>query len=108
MQQRQDLFLQNRLEVDQQIAATDQVHMRERRIGDDVLSREDAHVAERLADAVTSLRLDEEAAQSLRRDVLHDILRVEAGARYLNAPFVEVGDEHLDGAVPGALDYNFR
>src|SRR5215813_13604127 len=83
MQQRQDLFLQDRLEVDQQVAATDQIHPREWWVGDDVLSREDAHVAERLANAVTSIRLRKEAAQSLRRDVLGDVLRVEAGARAL-------------------------
>ena len=59
-----------------------------------ILSREDAHVAERIADAIASLRLCEEAAQSLRRDVFRDILRVESGA---SVPICDARSS--DGAV---------
>src|SRR5262245_41760641 len=47
-----------------------------------ILSREDAHVAERIADAIVSLRLCEVAEQSPRRDVMRDILRVESGTSF--------------------------
>ena len=52
MEGRQDPPLQRRGHVDQDIAATDQIHMRERRIGGDVLAREDAAIADRLVDTV--------------------------------------------------------
>ena len=64
------LLLQARLEIDQEIAATDEVHARERRVGDQVLPREDHHFAQRLADAVAAFLLDEEPPQALGRDVL--------------------------------------
>ena len=66
----QHLLLQARLEIDQQVAATDEVHARERRIGDEVLPREDHHLAQRLADPVAAFLLDEEPPQPLGRDVL--------------------------------------
>lgn len=47
-----DPLLNGRLEVDQQIAAADEIQVREGRIGRDVLPGEDAHVADRFSDLV--------------------------------------------------------
>ena len=70
MERGQRLLLQARLEINQQIAATDEVHARERRVGDEILPREDHHLAQRLADAVAAFLLDEEPPQAFRRDIL--------------------------------------
>ena len=43
------LLLQARLEIDQQVPATDEIHARERRVADEVLPREHDHLAQRLA-----------------------------------------------------------
>src|SRR5262245_55702264 len=108
MQQRQDMFLQGRLMVDQQVAATDQVHTRERRVGGDVLSSENTHFADRLADAVAAIRLREETAQTLRRDLRRDVLRVETGAGLFETLLVGVSGENLDWNVAVAFTGEFR
>ena len=69
------------IQVDQKIAATDQVSARERRIGDHILAREHAHFANRLADAIAAVFFDKESMQSFRRDVLRQTLRIKTGAR---------------------------
>ena len=83
MERGQRLLLQARLEIDQQIAATDEVHARERRVGDEILPREDHHLAQRLVDAVAAFLLDEEPPQAFRRDILREALGVEAVAGLL-------------------------
>jgi hypothetical protein len=76
VQDRHDALLQRRLQVDQQVPAADQVHPRERRVGEGVVPREYAYVADRLADPIVPIRLHEEASQSLGREVLRDALRI--------------------------------
>src|SRR5512133_685180 len=60
------LLLQSRLEVDQDVSATDEVHAREGRIVDEILPGEDHHFPQRLADPVPALLLHEKAPQTLR------------------------------------------
>ena len=75
VQARHDLLLQHRLQVDQEVAATDQVDAREGRVGQYVVPREDAGVTDRLLDAVAAVDLDEEPPQAFGRHVLGDVLR---------------------------------
>ena len=70
MERGERLLLQARLEINQQVAATDEVHARERRVADEVLPGEDDHLAQRLADPVAAFLLDEEPPQAFRRDIL--------------------------------------
>src|SRR4030095_16729344 len=86
-------FLQARFEVDQQIAATDQVHAGERRIADHVLPGKDDDLAQGLVDAISSVLLNEEPPQPLSREVLGDALRVESVPRFVEQRIVEVGRE---------------
>jgi hypothetical protein len=95
VQHRQDALLQCGLHVDQQVAATDEVDARERRVREHVVPREDAAVADRLADPIAAFRLDEEPVQALLRHDLGDVLRVEAGTGRLDRGGVEVGGEDL-------------
>ena len=55
-------------QVDQQVAAADQVHVRKRRIDHDVLRRERDHLAQVLAHLEEAVGRDEEAAQPLPAD----------------------------------------
>ena len=74
-------LLRGAIEVDEQVAARHQIEMRERRILDHVVVREQHHLAQLLAHAVGVALLAEEAAQPLRRHVGGVVQRVEALAR---------------------------
>ena len=53
VEKRQQLVLQFRLEIDEQIAAADQIELGEGRVLDQVLRREDHHLADVFLDPVT-------------------------------------------------------
>ena len=97
MEQRDDLALQRGLQVDQQIAAGDQVEARERRVADHAVRREDAHVAQLLRRAsscpssCTKKRFSRSGETSLT-----ELRRIAAGARDRHRRLVDVGREHLD------------
>ena len=92
---REHFLLQARLEVDQQVAAGDEVQARERRVADEVLAREHHHFAQRLGDAVAAGLFDEETLQPLGREVLRQGLGVQAVACFLEQRLVQVGRKHL-------------
>ena len=58
-------LLDRPIQVDQQVAAGDEVEVRERRILDDVVLREEHHLAQLAADAVAGRLADEEPLQAL-------------------------------------------
>ena len=93
----EELPLQVRAHVDEQVAAADQVEPGERGIRDHVLLGEDQRVADALLDAVGGAFrfLGEEAGQAFRRDVGGDAGRVRAGAGLLDGLAVDVGAEGL-------------
>ena len=97
MERRDDALLQRLCQIDEQIPAADEVDPGERRIGGHVLFRKQAHLADRLVDAVLVVFPDEKPAQALGRDFARDVLRVEPFARLLQRMGVgEVGREDLD------------
>ena len=65
MQQRDELLLHRRLEIDEEIATTDHVEPGERRVADQALLREHDGVAQLLVDLIAVLALDEESRQPL-------------------------------------------
>src|SRR5215470_8441054 len=79
-----NLLLQNRTQVDQNITAADQVHTREWRIAEDVLPRKHAHVSNGLGDLVSIGDLVEETPQANLRYFGRDALLVYARAGLLN------------------------
>src|SRR5207249_5272191 len=91
MERGQQLALKDRLEIDEEITADDEVDARERRLGQRVVTREDAHVADGFRDAVAAIDVLEELSQPRRRDVLLDALRIDARPRGLDADAVGVG-----------------
>ena len=96
----QRLLLQGRLQIDQQVAATHDIHAREGRVGDQVLAREDHHLAQALADAVAAFFLGEEPPQALGRNLVGEAPGVQAVAGLVEQRVVEVGGEDLELAHP--------
>ena len=97
MEQRNDTLLQLRAQIDQEVAATDQVESGKGRVSEQVMLGEDQQVADALVDAVgAAVGLGgEEARQPLRRDVGGDAGRVHRGARGGNRVPVDVGSKDL-------------
>jgi hypothetical protein len=65
------------VEVDQQIAARDEVQPRERRIGEQIVCREENGLTQLLADAVAIPVLLEESLQTRGRHVGPDVSGIE-------------------------------
>src|SRR3989442_11656567 len=103
MESGERLLLQTRLKINQQVAATDEVHARERRVADEILPGEDDHLAQRLDDPVAAFLLDKKASQALRRDILHEALGVKTVPGFVQQRVVEVRAEHLEPADAGSF-----
>ena len=108
MERGERLLLQARLEINQQVAATDEIHARKRRVADEVLPGEDDHLAQRLHDPVAAFLLDKKAPQAFRRDVLHEALGVKTVAGLVQERVIEVGGEHLELAQAGRVLRRFH
>ena len=87
-------FLQVVVQIDQQIAARDQVHPREGRILDHAVRREDAHFADLLDHAPVLAVLAEPALQPFRRDA-GQWCPIASGAGTADRLVVDVGGEDL-------------
>src|SRR5437867_3644678 len=89
------VFLDIGLEVDQQVAAHDEVETGERWVLDQVVDGEETHLPDFLRDLIHMIVPDEESLQALRRDVLGDAFGVAAVARELQRLVVDVPGEDL-------------
>ena len=87
-------------EIDQQVAATEQIELGERRVLDDVLHGEHHRVADVFLHLVAGVVLGKEAAQAFRRDVLGDVGRIVTGPRHGDGVVVEVGGVDLNVQFP--------
>ena len=105
VEQRNDLLLQVPAQVDQEVAAADQVQPGERRVLDEVLFRKDQHVPDDLLDAVGAAAgfHREKAREPFRGDVGCDAGRVDAGPGGGDRVGVDVRGEHLhlEGLLQG-------
>ena len=108
MQDGHQILLEDRLEIDQQVAAADQIHPGKRRISGDVVPGEHAHVADRLGDTVLAVDLVEVAPQPLRRDVVGDALGIETQAGTLDAYGIQIGREDLYRPDAPHVRHEFR
>src|SRR5207245_10635053 len=95
VQRWQNLPLQVLFEINKEVAADYQVHAREGKITQKVLSGEDDHLAEELGDAITAILLDKEPAQPFRREVVHEVFCIRAGAGFIEHRLVDVGGKKL-------------
>ncbi len=103
VEQGDELLLQLRAHIDQQVPATDQIDPGEWRIPDHVLFGKHQHVADTLLDAIgAAIRGGgEKACQTLRREIGGNAGRIKTTARRRNGPAVNVGGEDLyrDGVL---------
>ena len=97
MEDRQDPLLQGQVQVDQHIAATDQIQMGKGRIVGEVVPRKDTQVPDRLADLVMMIDAHEEMAEPFLRHVHLDVVRVNSRPGLLQGGVVDVGGQDLDG-----------
>ena len=96
VEQRQHFLLGAGLEVDEQVAAGDQVELGERGVLEDVVRREHHHLAQLLRHLVHIALAGEVARQPLRAHVGKAGLRVQGGAGEFQRGAVHVGREDLD------------
>ena len=96
VEQRHHGALRLGLEVDQEVAARDEVHLRERRVLGDVVAREHDHLAQVVRDLVAARPLGEEPLEPARADELQLHLAVDPGAGVLERRLVDVGRQHLE------------
>ena len=104
MKQRDDLLLHLLVQVDQEVAATDQVQPGEGRVGREVLGGENDLLADLLDDLVAAVFARKEPLQPLGRDVLADLfLRIAAAAGGRQRGDIGVGGEDLDAHLLAGL-----
>src|SRR5260370_16438851 len=97
MEHGQYFAVQRRVQVDQQIPATDEIGVRKRRIVDYRLTGENKTLADRFADLKSSIDANEEAAQAFRRDILRDEIRVGSRSSPIQSAVADVRAEKLYG-----------
>src|SRR5688500_2410429 len=84
------------IEVDEQVATRDQIHLREGRVLEKIVRGEKDCFSQFATDPVAARFLDEVALQALFTDVRSNGERIDSGTRSLNGAFIEVASEHLD------------
>jgi hypothetical protein len=97
----QELLLELRAQIDEDIAAADEIDPREGRIVHQVLQREDAQVTDGLLDFIAATGLHEEAFEAVRRDALGDGRRVDARAGLLDSRCAQIRSEDLQAGGAG-------
>src|SRR5262245_8223889 len=103
VEDRDDVPLQLAVEIDEKIAAGDQVHARKRRIAHHAMRREHAQVADRLLDDVAGAFGGEEALQPLLGNALQQGIGIAARASHRQRRLVDIGGEELDFHARAAL-----
>ena len=96
MKHRHEPLLQLLVEIDQQIAARDQIDAREGRVADYAVRRKDAEVPHVLAQRVADAVAGKKTLEPLWADVLQHRRGVARRARYADRRIIDVGREHDD------------
>src|SRR5687768_15123995 len=103
MEGRHDLLLQHWPKINQNVAATDEIELREGRILGHILLGENAHRADAFTDLEARIEPREEAPEPLGRNVVTDAFRVDSGTRAFEGQVADVGAEDLNGNLGSAL-----
>src|SRR5260370_2542071 len=98
-----DPFLQNRLEVDQHVPATDDVDPRKRRILEKIVPSETTTIPDRFINSIATFHFAEKPSQALRRDIPPNTLRVGPRAGFLNTSLAEVRAKKLEGNIAASI-----
>ena len=92
----QHLALQNRLQVDQQIAATEQGNVGKRRILDQIMLSEHHHFPDGTGDLEIVLILVEILGQQARRNVGGDAFGISAVSGVMDGVAINISGKNLD------------
>src|SRR5580692_6928603 len=95
VEKRNHPFLQDGAEVNENVAAANQIQFGEGRIFGDVVAGEYAGLADVFLNLEARVRLDEEPSQALRGNGFSDASRINAVASYLQSRLADVGGEDL-------------
>src|ERR1041385_6275053 len=96
MQRRHDALLKGGIEIDKHVPATDDVHLRERRIAGKIVFRKNAAVAYLLLDSKPGIGPSEEMLQPFGRNILNRRLAIDAGARSIDRRIADVRAKQLN------------
>ncbi len=107
MEDRHQPLLLRGIEIDQHVAAGDEIEAGEGGIAGQVVPREHTHVAQRLGDLVPGLGLLEEALEPFGRDVGRDGRGVGARPRVLDGALADIAPENLHADAGDAFAERF-
>src|SRR5205807_7201381 len=96
MKLRDAALVQFRTQINEDVAAADQVEPGKWRIGCDVLSCEGADVSHIAMDLVSAVALDEKSFQSRGRNVFLDRAGINSQPRMFDHRFAQISAENLD------------
>ena len=99
MEQRQECPLGHGIQIDQEIAARQKVELREGGIGQEVVHGKHDQIPNLLLHAIAVLFLGKEPPQAVRREVPGNADRIEARARRLDGPTVQIRRKNLHGEL---------
>src|SRR5436305_11756907 len=100
MENRHQLALETGSKINQEIAAADDIEAGEGRILDQILTREHAHVPDRLANQITALNRLKIASHPFRTDSAHIARTEHPGPRPRDRRLTDVSPEDLDRNDP--------
>ena len=96
MKPRDDFGLRFGAEVDQEIAAGDQIEPRKRRIGDDIMNGEDHRGAKLRRNLVAVIALGKEPRQPVRRNIRDNAAAIASFPRGGDGVRIDIGGEDLE------------
>ena len=103
IEDREDVILHLRLQIDEQVAADNEILLGKGRVAQEVVGGKDHHLAQAVVDLVAVLAPAEEAAQAGRRDIGHHAVEIVALTGTLQRLAVDVGGKDLDFALETVL-----
>jgi len=104
VKERQQFFLQIRRQIDQQIAADEDIQLGKGGLHDDVLRGKGHHLPDLLADPVAVIFLYKKTFQSLGRHISRDVERIDPLAGFVDRILVQVGGIDLQFEVCRGLN----
>jgi len=107
MEDRKDAAMDATVEVDQNVAAANQIEAGEGRVSGDIVAGKDAVLAKLFSDLVLAIGLGEKSGEAVRREVVFNSLRIDTLAGALEREFADVSAEQLDGAPQVVLMEEF-
>ena len=100
VKKREEFPLQFRAEIDEQIAAAEDVQLGEGRVHDEILRRKDDHLADLLDHLVAAFVLDEDTGSAAAAETsARDIRREDAQPRFIDRVAIQIGGVDLQREV---------